>query len=203
MKKLFLSLSVAGAIILTGCATGSGGVNYSSGVAGSPSKGQSLSLGIDAVDIENTAEKMLDKLYSAPFIKSLNPKNRYSIKIDGVKNDTTIRLDTRELTSYIEEAVLNRGFFVVTGAEGQDAIDLASEREDLRDNAEFDQRTIAKSGTIKGRDYILQGRILSRNTKLDNGKTHVDYTYIMTLVDATNGMRVWSGRERISKDNRK
>lgn len=70
---------------------------------------------------------------------------------------------------------------------------------DLRDNEEFNQKTIAKKGTVMSANRSLSGKIIQRNTKISGSKQRVDYYFQMTVTNLDNGLAIWEDEIRINK----
>ncbi len=76
---------------------------------------------------------------------------------------------------------------------------------DLRNNAEYDQRTIAKQGTLIAPNMSLTGKMIQRNIKLDSKlfsrvDTRVEYYLQLTLTDVKTGLSVWEDEQPIVKE---
>jgi len=123
------------------------------------------------------------------------------LMISDFTNDTTQRIDIDQLIKKIRISLLNSGKFIVTtalragGAEDKATYELRK----LRGNEEFDQRTVAKKGTIVSADLSLSGKIIQRVSKLPNGEQRVDYYIQMSATELTSGLAFWEGEEVISK----
>ncbi|TLD89164.1 penicillin-binding protein activator LpoB [Helicobacter sp. MIT 05-5294] len=194
--KSFASIALAG-LLLAGCAPSV----YTDGQAGQVKKGDALTMGLDREDFENTAEKMIQSLLSDPAFVNIKPGTRKVIAIGNVVNDTALRLDTEKLTAKITSALRKSGKFVLTSAVAAGgALDSMSEDvRELRDNDEFNQKTIAKKGTLVSPDFSLAGKIRQDNVKLKNGKTQVEYFFLLRLTDLTSGLVYWEEEETIDK----
>ena len=72
-------------------------------------------------------------------------------------------------------------------------------------NAEYDQETIAKTGTLIAPNMSLSGKMLQRNLKLESGwfssvDTRVEYYLQLTLTDLKTGLSVWEDEQPIIKE---
>jgi hypothetical protein len=75
----------------------------------------------------------------------------------------------------------------------------------MRSNAEYDQSTIAKTGTLVAPNMSLSGKMLQRNLKLESGwfssvDTRVEYYLQLTLTDLKTGLSVWEDEQPIIKE---
>ena len=76
-----------------------------------------------------------------------------------------------------------------------------------RDNAEYDQKTIAQKGTLVAPNMSLSGKMLQRNLKLESGwfssvDTRVEYYLQLTLTDLKTGLSVWEDEQPIIKEGK-
>lgn len=203
MKKTII-LIAAGAILFTGCATTSGVHYINKEKVGTSTP---VTLGLDYEDFERASLKLVNSMLKSPY---LNRMYEIKMKKDGKPlilmisdfiNDTTQRIDIDQLVKKIRISLLNSGKFIVTtalragGPEDKATMGLRK----LRGNSEFNQKTIAKKGTVIAPDLSLSGKIIQRVSKLPNGEQRVDYYIQMSLTDVTSGLAFWEGEEVISK----
>ncbi len=207
MKKEMVKISFLGAILLFGgCASGyNGGAHY----IDKEKLGTStpVTLGLDYEDFERASLKLVNSMLTSPYLERMYQTNLKKsgkplvLMISDFINDTTQRIDIDQLVKKIRIALLNSGRFIVTtalragGAEDKATYELRK----LRKNKEFNQKTIAKRGTIVAPDLSLSGKIIQRVTPLPNGEQRVDYYVQMSLTDVTSGLAFWEGEEVISK----
>lgn len=198
MKKLKLTVAVLTAsLALTGCAQ----IGYTDGTAGQVKRGNALSLGLDREDFDNAAETMIQSLLSDPAFVSIAPGQRKVIAMGRIVNDTPQRIDTEKLTAKITSALRRSGKFILTSAVAAGgALDSMSEDvRELRDNSEFNQKTIAKSGTLVAPDFSLAGKIRQDNVKLSSGKVQVEYFFLLRMTDLNSGLVYWEDEQTIDK----
>ncbi len=166
-----------------------------------------VTLGLDYEDFERASLKMVNSMLRSPYlnrmykIKMKRSHKPLVIMISDFTNDTTQRIDIDQLVKKIRIELLNSGKFLVTtavragGAEDKAVMGLRK----LRGNAEFDQRTIAKKGTVVSADLSLSGKIIQKTSTLANGDQRVDYYIQMSLTDVTSGLAFWEDEQVISK----
>lgn len=197
IKTKLLGLSILTALMLNSCATPS----YTDGKASQVKQGDALTLGLDRQDFENAAETMINSMLSDPAFANIKAGTRKVIAIGRVVNDTPQRIDTEKLTAKITTALRKSGKFILTSAVAAGgALDSMSEDvRELRDNDEFNQKTIAKKGTLVSPDFSLAGKIRQDNVKLSNGKTQVEYFFLLRLTDLTSGLVYWEDEQTIDK----
>ncbi|BCD60978.1 MULTISPECIES: penicillin-binding protein activator LpoB [unclassified Nitratiruptor] len=205
MKKLVLLSTTAAMLFFSGCATSSSQVRYINHEKAGTSA--PVSLGLDYEDINRAAQKLVNSMLKSPYldrmyrIKMRKEGKPLVLMISDFTNDTTQRLDIDQIVKKIRIALLNSGKFIVTtalragGPEDRATMELRK----LRKNKEFNQKTIAKQGTVIAPDLSLSGKIIQRTTPLPNGEQRVDYYIQMSLTDVTSGLAFWEGEEVISK----
>ena len=205
MKKI-VSLSLITAVtFFSGCATTGNQPHY----IDHEKLGTSTptTLGLDYEDFERASLKLVNSMLRSPY---LNRMYEIKIKKDGKPlilmisdfiNDTTQRIDIDQLVKKIRISLLNSGKFIVTTAlrAGGPEDKATMELRKLRGHKEFNQKTIAKKGTVIAPDLSLSGKIIQRVSKLPNGEQRVDYYIQMSLTDVTSGLAFWEGEEVISK----
>ena len=152
-------------------------------------------------DWTKTAETMTESmLKSNAFRRVQNPV----IATGPIVNDTQQRFDTDVLIKKIRTTLLKSGTAqIATNFSGED---LTSEKmRSMRANAEYDQETIAKTGTLVAPNMSLSGKMLQRNLKLESGwfssvDTRVEYYLQLTLTDLKTGLSVWEDEQPIIKE---
>ena len=152
-------------------------------------------------DWTNTAEKMTQSMISSG---ALNQTQKPVIAVANIVNDTTQRFDTDVLIKKIRSTLLKSGRAqIATNFSGED---LTTEKmRSKRTDAEYDQSTIAKTGTLVAPNMSLSGKMLQRNLKLDSGwfssvDTRVEYYLQLTLTDLKTGLSVWEDEQPIIKE---
>lgn len=152
-------------------------------------------------DWTNTAEKMTQSMISSG---ALNQTQKPVIAIANIVNDTTQRFDTDILIKKIRTTLLKSGRAqIATNFSGED---LTTEKmRSKRSDAEYDQSTIAKTGTLVAPNMSLSGKMLQRNLKLDSGwfssvDTRTEYYLQLTLTDLKTGLSVWEDEQPIIKE---
>lgn len=198
MKKISKMAFAASLVLVLGACTKP---VYTDGTAAQVKQGDALTLGLDREDFEKTAETMISSMLSDPAFANIKPGQRKVIAMGRVVNDTPQRIDTEKLTAKITTALRRSGKFVLTSAVAAGgALDSMSEDvRELRDNEEFNQKTIAKKGTLVSPDFSLAGKIRQDNVKLSNGKTQVEYFFLLRLTDLNSGLVYWEDEQTINK----
>lgn len=196
MKKTLLIAATAG-LLLSACSQ----PYYTGGTAAQIKKGDALSMGLDKEDFEKAADTMIKSLLADPAFANAKPGVRKVVAMGRVVNDTALRIDTDKLTARITKAMRRSGKFILTSAvaAGGPLDSMSEDVRELRDNSEFNQKTIAKKGTLVSPDFSLAGKIRQDNVKLSNGKTQVEYFFLLRLTDLNSGLVFWEDEKTIDK----
>ncbi|WP_456471329.1 penicillin-binding protein activator LpoB [Caminibacter sp.] len=205
MKKSLIAVSIGVSIALfSGCASSSSQVRYINSQQG---VSKPATLALEYEDFEKAAMKLVKSMLKSPYlnrmyeVKMKKKGKPLVLMISDFTNDTTQRIDIDQLVKKIRIALLNSGKFIVTTAvrAGGPEDKATYELRKLRKDDEFNQKTIAKKGTVIAPDLSLSGKIIQRVTPLPNGEQRVDYYIQMSLTDVTSGLAFWEGEEVISK----
>ena len=154
-------------------------------------------------DWTNTAEKMTESMIKSGVLKS---ESKPVIAIADIVNDTTQRFDTDVLTKKIRTTLLNSGKAqIATNFSGADT--NSEKMRAQRGNEEYDQKTIAKKGTVVAPNMSFSGKMLLRKLKLESGwfssvDTRVEYYLQLTLTDLKTGLSVWEDEQPIIKEGK-
>lgn len=151
-------------------------------------------------DWTNTAEKMTQSMINSGV---LNKTKKPVIAIADIKNDTAQRFDTDILIKKIRTTLVNSGTAqIATNYSGEDS--TSNNVRTLRNDSEYDQKTIAERGTLIAPNMSLSGKMLQRNLKLESGwfssvDTRVEYYLQLTLTDLKTGLSIWEDEQPIIK----
>lgn len=200
MKKIkILTSIVAISVLFSACVQQP---SYVDGTAAKVKKGDSLSMGLTGEDFDNTAREMLNSLFNSAYVvKKIGNSGKAVVAVYDVVNNTALRIDTRNLTDLMVEELINSGKFAASATQGNDSAtqdnmdDLISDKDDDR----YDRSTIFKNRTQISASLTLQGRIDQKNIKLNDGKTQVEYFFVMKLAEKISGLVVWQKTTRINK----
>ncbi|ARR01333.1 penicillin-binding protein activator LpoB [Campylobacter porcelli] len=197
MRKFALISVVVATLLLSGCTK----QPFYTDNSGKINQGDTITLGLSNEDFELAAESMINSLLSDPAFVNQKPGVRKVVAMGRIVNDTALRLDTEKLTRKITQAMRRSGKFILTSAVASGgALDSMSEDvRGLRDNDEFNQKTIAKKGTLVSPDFSLFGKIRQDNIKLSNGKIKVEYLFLLGLTDLNSGLVYWEDEKTINK----
>ena len=113
------------------------------------------------------------------------------LKLDKTINDTDDPdLNVSEITDMLNEELINAGKVDVTMAEGTGRTQAIANSRKLEDDDNFDQKTVAKRGTLQAARLVLRPKVIS-NTVRDGSKTAVVRTFVMDMEDINTGLVMW------------
>ena len=191
MKRFFTV--VFAAVMMAGCQTPTQYIDPSD-------RNTAQTPGLTYADFQGAANQLTGEILASPLMVHPNTASgeRYVIHIEGVINDTMQRIDTDQLVKGIRIQLLNSGrFFITTAFDGSD--NATREMRNLDNDPMVDQSTVQPDGTVIAPDFSLTGKILQRNSNLDNDDTRVEYYFQLTLTDLRTGLAYWEGERVIGK----
>ena len=191
MKKIFI-FACSISTLLCGCAT-------ETRVLSDAESQEIVSASLSDNDFEAAAQDMVNDLLSRPILAGKNNGKPYYIYFYGIKNETAQRINTKDLSSYIENELLNSGKVEPTRAFGEDCDTSIAMSRELANSPLVDKTTVKPNGTVKAYDYSLTGRIQQRNVMVDGGKKLIEYKFDMELNNTTTGTKVWGRVKNIKK----
>jgi len=157
-------------------------------------------MGLDYRDFNQAAAEAVQSMLKSG---ALNKKSgdRYVLAISRITNDTMQHIDTDQLIKKIRVELLRSGKVVVTTAVGINSAEdeMSFKARELRQNDEFNQRTVKKKGQMIAPDMSLSGKILQRNIRMDDGKQQVEYYFMLSLTEIKTGLAWWEGETIIGK----
>ncbi len=156
--------------------------------------------GLSYQDFQQAADEAVDSMLRSGVFSRSNHK-KHVLAISTVINDTMQRIDTDQLIKKIRVALLQSGKVVVTTAiSAQGAEDEMSMRlREMRDNEEYDQKTVAAKNKMVAADLSLSGKIIQRNIRIDKDREQTEYYFQLTLTDVVRGVSVWESETVIGK----
>ena len=194
-QKLTLAVITASALLFSGCTS-------QPQYLGAPSAQKaSLTMGIDRKDFEKAAKLAVESLLrGGALTRQDGTKNK--IMMGRMINDTTQRIDTDMLIKKIRIAILNsRQAYIINSMSygGKSTDSMIFETRKLKNNKEFRQSSIAKTGQLDVANMSLSGKILQRTARTADDKQLVEYWFQLTLTDLIGGYSVWESEEIVEK----
>lgn len=192
MKNKILILAIVAAMGLGGCAS-------KTQVISKAESAEMVSASLSDNDFESAAKSMLESMLSSKKIGA--KKSHYVMLLDEVQNDTMQRINTAELTDYIEEELTNNTDLITpTRAFGGGRNNNIAAARSLSDSELVKQSTVKKKNQVDAYDLILEGRITQKNTAVEGtSNKKIDYIFSLRLIDANDGLLIWSKKETITK----
>jgi uncharacterized protein (TIGR02722 family) len=160
-----------------------------------------IGMGLDNRDFEEAARAMVRSMLDSGRLGSGPGGQPRVMAISRITNDTTLRINTNELTQLVSVELSNSGRVVTTTAVGLDGPSdpLAMQSRVLRQSGEFNQRTVAARGQMIAPDLSLSGNIIQRSNRVDGGAMRVDYVFQLNLTNIRTGIALWQGQEVITR----
>jgi uncharacterized protein (TIGR02722 family) len=196
MRKNLLYLLAASVLVLAGCAStttiydpaaGNTGIRNTHTVSAEELK----IFANDAVYDAMNSPRFKDFL--AKYKVEMNDANaRPVLKLTQAINDTDDPdLNLGQMTDLLNEALLNSNIVDVTMAEGADRSASIGGSRDLAYDANFDQSTVAKTGTLKAARLVMRPKVISNVTR-EGSTRNVIRTFKVEMADIATGMVIWS-----------
>ncbi|MBE6376405.1 MAG: hypothetical protein E7050_08060 [Lentisphaerae bacterium] len=196
MNKFIFSAGAVAAILLTGC-------NSTKTTIFDPARTKTNIRQVGNISSEELREVTLaaveGAMTNAKFTTFLRKyKNEMNdqdaipvLKLDRVINNTDDPdLNVDEITDMLNEALINAGKVDVTMAEGVGMTDSIADSRNLKNDANFDQSTVAKKGTLQAARLVLRPKVMS-STISEDGKQVVVRTFVMEMADIKTGLIMW------------
>ena len=157
-------------------------------------------MGLDYRDFNQAAAEAVQSMLKSGALDKKSG-DRYVLAISRITNDTMQHIDTDQLIKKIRVELLRSGKVVVTTAVGAGGAEdkMSKQARELREDEEFNQRTVQEKGQMIAPDMSLSGKILQRNVKMDDGKQQVEYYFMLSLTEIKTGLAWWEGETIIGK----
>ncbi|MFQ6778116.1 MAG: penicillin-binding protein activator LpoB [Alphaproteobacteria bacterium] len=188
MKK-FVGVGIVAALV-SGCTT-------QTRILSDAESKEMIAVVLDDNDFQVAASDMLNDVVTRKFSGKNNGKP-WQVYITNVRNETMQRINTADLTDYIENELINSGTVLTTRAFGDNKSVAIAESRELVNSALVDKSTVKKNGTVKAYDYTLEGRISQKDILVDGGKK-IEYKFSLDLIDMDSGNKVWGNVKNITK----
>ncbi|WP_345796923.1 hypothetical protein [Castellaniella sp. MT123] len=197
MKKI--SLAVITALALAGCQTmpvTSSNPNAESSRTGKPGL---VSFGLQSTDFEYAANKAVQEFLESPYAKKPGG-GRWVVQLGEVVNDTTFRIDTASMTSRMKIVMTKTGQFMFTGATGAERTRFVKDSRQLAKSKMFNQKTVARNGTVVASDLEMSGGIRQR-TLVDGAQKQqqLEYEFDFRVVERDTGLEIFQSLIPIEK----
>jgi uncharacterized protein (TIGR02722 family) len=197
MKKIPLVAMLA--LALAGCqnmAVVSSNPNAELSRTGKPGM---VSFGLQSTDFEYAANKAVQQFLESPYAGKPGG-GRWVVQMGEVVNDTTFRIDTASMTSRMKIAMTKTGRFIFTGATGTERTRFVRDSRQLSKSKMFNQKTVARNGTVIAPDLEMLGGIRQR-TLVDGSHTQqqLEYEFDFRVVERDTGLEIFQSLIPIEK----
>lgn len=197
MKKI--AVVVLSAAALAGCQNmdvSSSNPNAQASRTGQPGM---VSFGLQSTDFEYAAKKAVQEFLESPFSRKPGG-GRWVVQMGEVVNDTTFRIDTASMTSRMKIAMTKTGQFIFTGATGRERTSFVADSRQLSKSKMFDQKTVARSGTVIAPDLEMLGGIRQRTLVDGSGsRQQLEYEFDFRVVERDTGLEIFQSFIPIEK----
>lgn len=163
-----------------------------------------IGMGLDNRDFEEAGRALVRSMLDSGRVQPRPNGEPRVMALSLITNDTTLRINTNQLTQLISVELNNSGRAVTSTAVGLDGPGdpLVAQARQLSRSSMMDQRTVARAagrGQVIAPDLSLSGNIIQRTNRVDGGATRVDYVFQLNLTNIRTGIAIWQGQEVISR----
>ena len=148
-------------------------------------------------DARKTATSLIQQVLSKPWLAAYEQKNKQKpvVIVDDVANRTDEHIDTKALTEFMQDELINSGRVRFLNAEKRKQI---LEEIKYQNSGTTEGSTKKTLGKQIGADFMLSGAI-SSSVHSQGGLKTVTYQTAMNLTDLETTEMIWSGKELIKK----
>ena len=148
-------------------------------------------------DARKTSEAIISQMLSKPWLQEFKRAKRKKpvVIVADVENRTDEHIDTKALTEFIRDELINSGKVRFLNNQQRDKI-LAEIK--YQNSGMVESKSRKKAGRQIGADFMLSGAISSSVHTRDGLKT-VTYQTALTLTNLETSEIAWSGKKLIKK----
>jgi len=170
------------------------------GTYNDPAKAEIIDDKWSETDARKTATSLIEQILSKPWLNEYGSKNKGAkpiVIVDEVANRTDEHIDTKALTEFMQDELINSGKVRFLNAEKRKQILEEIKYQNSGTTAESSKKKLGKQ---IGADFMLSGAISNSVHSQDKGglKT-VTYQTALNFTDLETTEVVWSGKELIKK----
>ncbi|MEX3071964.1 penicillin-binding protein activator LpoB [Vibrio alginolyticus] len=191
MKKMAFAAAISAAV-LGGCKTTTAYIDASDSTT-------NVVAALSYADFSKSADEMANEIIASKLMTHPQAAEggRYIIYVNSIDNDTMQRIDTDQLTKSLRVKMLQSGKFLVTTAFGED--DATTKMRQLKDSKMVKQSSVKGDNEVLAPDFSLSGKIMQRNSTLDNGDTRIEYYFQLSMTNINNGLAYYEGERVVGK----
>lgn len=148
-------------------------------------------------DARKTATSLIQQVLSKPWLAVFEEKYKKKpvVIVDDVANRTDEHIDTKALTEFMQDELINSGKVRFLNAEKRKQILEEIKYQNSGTTAEDSKKKLGKQ---IGADFMLSGAV-SSSVHSQGGLKTVTYQTAMNLTDLETTEMIWSGKELIKK----
>ena len=202
MNKCFLAIGTSAALmLLTGCAATTTILDPDNTTTNVRQEGH-----VSAEEMIQAAKAAThDAIKNAKFVAFLKKYKREMndpdaipvLKLNRAINDSNDPdLNTDVITDIINETLINSGKVDVTLAEGHRLTQAIADSRKLEDDENFDQKTVAKRGTLQAARLVLRPKVISNLTN-DGSRKVIVTSFTMDMADINTSLVMWKYTKRL------
>jgi uncharacterized protein (TIGR02722 family) len=167
------------------------------GTYSDPAKAEIVDDRWSETDARKVADSLINQVITKPWLAGFEgaKKQKPVVIVDEIANRTDEHIDTKALTEFMTDELINSGKVRFVNAD---------KRQKILDEIKYQNSGTTSGATKKtlgkqiGADFLLSGAISSSVHTQDGLKT-VTYQTALTLTDLETAEIVWSGKELIKK----
>lgn len=178
-------------MLFSGCATKAYNINKEA------DKGDVV-LGLDYRDFDYAIKEIMQSLLQSGVLKKADGR-KYVVTTGEIVNDTTQRIDGRQLMSSIEEQLMTSGQIDVTSVIGDSIDPLITDTRAFRDSDEFNKDTLMAKGRLVAPELSFSGKIFEREISYNKKTKQVEYYIQLIVTDLKTGLRFWQKQVQVLK----
>ncbi len=192
LRRFRVFVAFFGSLFLTYCSPSFEG-EYSD-----PSKAEIVDDRWNETDARKTAEVLIKSVLEKNWIKQYSSSHagqKPIVIVDDVENRTDEHIDTKALTEFVRNELINSGKVrFVDAAKRQKILDEIK----FQQSGAVSEKTAKKTGSQIGADYFLSGAISSSVHQMEGDKT-VTYQTNLILTSIETSEIEWSEKYQIKK----
>lgn len=149
-------------------------------------------------DSRKTAEYMIKEVVAKPWLEEFRGKHsgqKPFVIVDDIENRTDEHLDTKNLTEYMKDELINSRKVRFLNETARKKI-LAEIK--YQQSGTVSRKSQKKSGKQFGADYLLGGAV-SSSVHSQGGLKTVTYQIVLNLTNIETTEIEWSGKRRVKK----
>ncbi|WP_158654735.1 MULTISPECIES: hypothetical protein [unclassified Helicobacter] len=136
------------------------------------------------------------------FLEEYQADDKKILVISDFSNLTDQDIDVELLSRVLAREIRKNKNINLTNTISGNAIkvdEMVYDARELRNDKEFDLKTLTKEGKLIAPDFSLSGKITQKATPIGKDLAKIDYVFLLTLTDIRTGLVIWDKDIIISK----